>query len=150
VGKEKDLGGKIVKTGITPLPALGVTDQHSQSQLFVEGPDDKFIIFVNVQNHQSKIRIPNQLPDSFKFLQNLSFEELIHAEFEGTKNSYTEKNKPNCTIEMPQIDAFELAKVFILLELATAFLGEMLSINTFDQPGVERSKILTKQILESR
>ena len=146
-GKEKNLKGEIVKTGITPLPSLGATDQHSQSQLFVDGPDDKLVIFVNVLNHNSKITIPANLPKEFEFLQGVSFEKLIQAEFEATRTTYTEKNKPNCTIEMKEINAFEMGKIFILLELATAFLGEMLQINTFDQPGVERSKVLTKQYL---
>jgi glucose-6-phosphate isomerase len=151
IGKKYNLEKKVTHTGITPVPALGATDQHSQLQLFQEGPTDKLIMFVEVQNHQSQRYLPEEYTnlEKFNFLQNRSLEDLIQAELQGTRQSLTESEKPNVTLSIPRVDEYSLGGMFMFLELSVAFLGEFLNINTFDQPGVERSKILTKKILKS-
>ncbi len=135
--------------GFTPIPSLGVTDQHSQLQLFAEGPNNKLIIFISVENFEKNIKIP-VLDNHQKtnFLKDKSFQDLLSAELQGTSKALTENNRPNCTISIDKISAQNLGKLFVLFEGATAFLGEFLEINAFNQPGVERSKILTKEILK--
>jgi glucose-6-phosphate isomerase len=133
--------------GITPLPALGATDQHSQLQLFKEGPDDKLIIFIEVQKQQKNPIIPEILEPEFDYLSKKSFKELLGAEFLGTRQSLTESFKPNLTLRIDKVDEFHLGQLFMFFQLSIAFLGEMFEINAFDQPGVERSKILTKEFL---
>ena len=147
VGKEFDLDGNLVNAGITPLPALGATDQHSQLQLFKEGPNDKLLIFINVQNPQNKVKISDNLPNDFLYLQNKSFQDLLQAEFSATVQSLTESGRPNVTLQIEKLDENSLGKLFMFLQTSVAFLGELLNINTFDQPGVERSKVLTREFL---
>jgi glucose-6-phosphate isomerase len=147
VGKEFNLENKKVNVGLTPVPALGATDQHSQLQLFKEGPDDKLIIFLSVKDYQAKTTIPED--ENFPYLANRSFEDLIKAEFLGTRQSILESEKANLTLEIDKVDEYSLAQLFMFLQLNVAYLGEMFGINTFDQPGVERSKVLTKEILET-
>ncbi len=151
IGKEKNLAGQIVNIGLTPVPSLGATDQHSQAQLFKEGPNDKLIIFIEVKNYGEKVVIPEIYGDEpkFSYLKNKTFNDLISAELVGTSQSFTESEKPNLSIIVDRVDEFNLGGLFMIFELATAFLGEILKINTYDQPGVERSKIITKEILES-
>ena len=121
--------------GITPLPAQGVTDQHSQLQLFVDGPNDKFLIFIEISRDF-------QNPELEKF------QKLMTAELRGTIQSLTEKNRPNCTIQINKISPQTLGQLLMLFMGATAFLGELMEINAFDQPGVERGKILAKKFLK--
>lgn len=136
--------------GYTPICALGATDQHSQLQLFAEGPDDKLIIFLSVEDFHKNPEIPvSKDHEKTSFLRNKTFKDLLLAENQGTAQALTEKKRPNCTISIDQISAKNLGKLFVLFEGATAFLGEFLDINAFDQPGVERSKVLTREILKN-
>jgi len=149
IGKEQNEAGQTVNVGITPINALGATDQHSQSQLYNEGPNDKFFIFIKVHNFGVNAPIPNLHPEeeSVNFIKNTSFEELINIELQATADSYTKNNRPNITIEIDTVDAYNLGQLFMLFEGATAFLGEYFGINAFNQPGVELAKINTKKLL---
>ncbi len=149
-GKQYDLHGQEVNAGLTPIPSLGATDQHSQLQLFKEGPNDKQIFFIETKDYQAKAPIPWQDlagNPSLSYLSGQSFASLIQAEFAGTRQSLIESLRPNVTLTIDKTDEYHLGALFMLFELYTAYLGEMLEINTFDQPGVERSKVLTKEIL---
>jgi glucose-6-phosphate isomerase len=149
IGKAKNISGETVNVGITPVNALGATDQHSQSQLYNEGPNDKLFMFLQVHTLGKTIRIPNPYPkdESVNFLKDTSFNELISVAKEATAASYTDNDRPNVTIEIDRIDAYHLGQLFMLFEGATAFLGEYVNINAFDQPGVELAKIKTKELL---
>lgn len=135
LGKAKDNQGRIVHVGLTPVRALGVTDQHSQLQLYSEGPNDKLIMFIRVS------KLGKKLAD---------FNKLIDGEYRGTAEALTQSNRPNLTITINKIEAESLGELIMLFEGATAFLGEFFNINAFDQPGVELSKQLTKQVLRTR
>jgi glucose-6-phosphate isomerase len=150
IGKKINNQGQIVNTGITPICALGATDQHSQSQLFVEGPYNKLILLLQVNDHKANPIIGTNLPAEFGFLQNVGFEKLLQAELQGTQMSLDESKKPNLTIQIEQIDEYCMGQLFMFFELSVAYIGEILDINAFDQPGVERAKILAKQILSQK
>lgn len=144
-GKFDSTGNNV---GLTPIPSLGVTDQHSQLQLFAEGPNDKLIMFMNVGEFARDIEIPVvESGDKVDFLKGKSFTQLLHAEQKGTAASLTERDRPNLGVEIPEITPYALGQLFLLFEGATAFLGEMMDIDAFDQPGVERSKVLTRENL---
>lgn len=150
IGKEIDNSGKIVNTGITPISALGTTDQHSQSQLYTEGPNDKLIIFLEVADFGKKLAIPLLYPnqEEVSFFKGVDFATLFSAEKQATADAYTKYNKPNITIKINKVNEEALGELFFLFEGATAFLGEMYNINAFDQPGVELSKVLTRKYLK--
>lgn len=149
IGKEKDRDGNTVNVGITPVNALGATDQHSQSQLYNEGAHDKLIMFIAAKKLGNTVKIPMPYPkdDRVSYLKNTSFNELIDVERQGTAGAYTKNNRPNLTIIIDAIDEYHLGQLFMLFEGATAFLGEFYNINAYDQPGVELAKQLTKKIL---
>ena len=151
IGKAKNEKGELVHTGITPINALGVTDQHSQSQLYNEGPNDKLFFFLHVEKFGVDISIPN--PSSIEevsFLDNTTFSQLLHAEESATAMSCTKNDRPNMTIRISSVDEEHLGQLFMLFEGATAFLGEFYGINAFNQPGVELSKVLTREALLNR
>jgi glucose-6-phosphate isomerase len=125
-----------------------VTDQHSQVQLFSDGPNDKLIMFIAVEKFAENPEIPVLVShEKTDFLNGVDFAKLLHAEMQGTALALTEKGKPNFTITIDEISAKNLGELFVLFEGATAFLGEFMELNVFDQPGVERGKGLTRDIL---
>jgi len=149
VGKRYDNDNKEVFTGITPVNALGATDQHSQTQLYNEGPKDKLIIFIENENFTHDLQIPEIYPQDpdLKYLANLKFSKLLNTEKYGTEEAYTESKVPNITIKIDKLDEETLGELFMLFQAATAILGELLNINAFNQPGVERSKVITRELL---
>ncbi len=142
--------GKNSKIGITPINALGVTDQHSQLQLYSDGPNDKLIIVIEVKNFAKKIIIPNPYPEkkALKFLnKNLTFNELINIEKDSTIASLTKKQKPSIKISIDRINEESIGEILMMFMWSVAFLGELFKINTYNQPGVEESKSLTKKAI---
>lgn len=133
--------------GPTPTRSMGVTDQHSQLQLYVDGPRDKCImLFYSARERRP---IPNAFPyiDSLDYLAKKDLNELFHSEFLGTNLSLTEAGTPNFTILLDDINAYNLGALFFLYEMAIAYLGYLYKTNPFDQPGVELGKIYTKAIM---
>ncbi len=149
LGKAADYDGNTVNAGITPVKRLGVTDQHSQDQLYIEGPYDKIITFVSVGKYAAEMPIPHgceDIPD-VGFLGGHTMQELIQAENKATAYALAKAGRMNYTINMPEVNAFTLGQLMFLLELQTAYAGAMLNINTFNQPGVEDGKKATFALL---
>ena len=142
VGKKYDRDGNEIYTGITPVKALGATDQHSQLQLYMEGPFDKFIVFLGVDNYKKTTDIPKIYEDipEIAYLGGKSQNELIQAQLKSTAYALAKANRPNMTITMPCVDEFNLGQLLNFFQLSVAYMGELLNINAFDQPGVEASK----------
>lgn len=149
LGKKYDIDGNVVNAGQTPVRALGSVDQHSQLQLYMEGPFDKVVTLIKVDKHRYKMPIPTIFEDSseLKFLCNSSLNKLINSELEAIIYALTQNGRPNIVINLPSLDEYYLGQMFIMLEIATAFAGYMLNINPFDQPGVEHGKISTYALM---
>ncbi len=143
----KRLGGK--RFGQTPVKALGVTDQHSQVQLYTDGPFDKTITFLAVDEYRSSFTIPHAFDDvpNVAFLSGHTLNELIAAERRATEHAVTASGHMNKTIILPRVDAFTIGQLIMLFELQTAYAGELLGINAYDQPGVEEGKNATYALL---
>lgn len=134
--------GKNPRVGPTPVLALGATDQHSQVQLYNEGPNDKYVIFVEVAKPRADEAVPAVLPAdaSPAFVQGRRFSEILSALKRGTESALVQAKRPNSTIRMAEISARSVGSLFMLLEAATLFAGRMYDVNPFDQPGVEAGK----------
>ena len=146
LGKIKKLdGSSCAPVGQTPVKALGVTDQHSQVQLYVEGPNDKVITFLKVQDFRSFCVIPRSnlnIPE-IQFLEGQSLNELIKAEQHATEYALLKAERQNMTIVLPQVNEFTIGELIYFFELQTAYMGALLEIDTYNQPGVEESKVAT-------
>ncbi len=145
LGKKFDNEGNEIFAGQTPVKALGVTDQHSQIQLYVEGPDDKIVVFLGVDKYREEITIPKIYQDipSLGFLGGATHSKLIKVEQLSTEYALTKEGKQNMTITVPSVNEFTIGQILYFFELATAYAGELLCINAFDQPGVEEGKNAT-------
>lgn len=149
LGKAADYAGNTVNAGTTPVKSLGVTDQHSQVQLYIEGPYDKVITFISVKNYAVEMPIAHgyeDIPD-VGFLGGHTMQELIQAENKATAYALMKAGRMNYTIQMPEVNAFTLGQLMYMLELQTAYTGALLNINTFNQPGVENGKKATFALL---
>jgi glucose-6-phosphate isomerase len=139
LGKTRSDGTPV---GQTPVAALGATDQHSQVQLFMEGPQDKIVTFVGVRTRGADLTMPHEFGDvhELAYLGGHSLAELIAVEQRATAGALARHGRPNLTIELDVIDAWHVGGLMMLLELATAYAGELYGIDAFDQPGVELGK----------
>jgi len=144
LGKQYDLQGKEVFAGATPIKALGTTDQHSQIQLYREGPNDKVIGFLEVEQFDGDVTIPASLEvQNLKYLQNATFSQLLNAEKRATEYALVESRRPNYTLKFPRIDAYHVGQFIYLWEVATSYAGLMLNIDAYNQPAVETGKKAT-------
>jgi len=146
LGKLSRLGAAI---GQTPIKSRGVTDQHSQLQLYIDGPNDKLIMFLEVENFDRDIAIPASLPetDATGYLTGHTMGELMAAEKFSTEVSLTRACRPNLTISIPQVTAHTVGQVLFLFETATAMAGELYNLNAFDQPAVQQIKDATHAVM---
>ena len=145
LGKEVDNDGNKVNVGQTPVKALGVTDQHSQVQLFNEGPYDKVITFIEVGEFRSDCIIPNgceEYPD-VNFLCGHSLGELMNNELFATRYNLVQQRRANYTIHLDMVDEYHIGGLLYLMELQTAYAGAMFDIDVYNQPGVEGGKNAT-------
>ncbi|MFB3815681.1 MAG: glucose-6-phosphate isomerase [Terriglobales bacterium] len=145
LGKAGDRQGNKIEAGQTPVAALGVTDQHSQLQLYIEGPRDKMITFWEVGRPRVELKIPKDLSqyDSCRYLGGKKLGTLFRAELIATEAALTHAQRPNCRWTLPRVDEYTLGAFFQMLEFQTAFAGELFQLNAFDQPGVELGKKMT-------
>ncbi len=150
LGKKYSLDGRVINVGPTPIKALGATDQHSQTQLYIEGPYDKVITFLRVEKFKEEVGIAKRFSseESIGYLGDHSLAELINAEQTATETALTDNQRPNCTITLPEVNPFTVGQLLYMLEVQTAFAGGLYNINPFDQPGVEGGKIATYALME--
>jgi len=137
--------------GLTPIGLIGPKDQHSFLQLIMEGTRDKSVTFIQIEDFQDKIEIPNtSLPHlkSLDTLNGLYFSELINMQCNSVMEALQEeKNIPLDSISIPKIDAENIGSLIFYYELLTSLVGELIDVNTYDQPGVEAAKIILKEKL---
>ena len=143
LGKRFDLHGREVYVGPTPVKALGVTDQHSQVQLYVEGPFDKVFTILAVESFKHTLTMEQAYEgtSSLDYLGDSSMAELMEAERLGTIYALTSNQRPNMTITFPEITPHTVGQFIFAFEVATLFSGGLYNINPLDQPGVEAGKI---------
>jgi len=145
LGKADDLKGGKVYIGPTPVKALGTTDQHSQVQLYREGPNDKLFTFLQVEKFDRDLRIgpaPNRAPE-LDYLTNNDLSALFNSEKKATEYALLESKRPCLTVVFPEVNAYAVGQFIYLFEVTTSFIGALFGINPYDQPAVELGKDAT-------
>ena len=142
IGKAVHTDGTPAHVGSTPVRALGATDQHSQCQLYMEGPPDKLTMFFRVKKFAEAGVVPAAFADikGVGYLGGHSLAELIDAEAAATEMALAKAGRPNLRVELPRVDARALGQVMMMMEVATVFAGGLYRIDPLDQPGVEWGK----------
>ena len=145
LGKALDREGRQVNVGPTPVKSLGATDQHSQVQLYMEGPFDKTITFLSERERSVDLAIPSLYGeiDELGYLGGRTLGELLQAEMEATEAALTSRGRMNMTIEVDSVSAYSLGELLMMLQIATVYAGALYGVDPMDQPGVELGKQLT-------
>lgn len=152
LGKRLSLSGEDVWAGQTPIKALGATDQHSQVQLYREGPNDKLFNILEVKRFDKALRIPaalQQVPE-LAYLHGQTMNKLMAAELQGTVDALTSSQRPVVRITLPKVHENTVAQLLYMLEVETAMAGRLYNVNTFDQPGVEEGKRIARSLMASK
>jgi len=139
LGKQFDINGNEVLFGTTPIKAVGVIDQHSQVQLFKEGPQDKIVTFIEVNKHERDKKIIAEYED-YKYLEGHSLGELFNIELLATEAALKNTGKPSMKISIDSIDEQTVGALFMLFQYIIPVVGLACDIDPFDQPGVEEGK----------
>ena len=148
LGKEKDKNGNKINCGVTPIKALGVTDQHSQIQLYNAGPNDKIINFIRVEEFDNNLEIPKIFEyTGIGYLGGNSINNLMNAEADSTKVVLADFNKPTITINIPKISGYYMGQLLYLLEVQIAIAGSLYNIDAFNQPDVEQAQNYTYALM---
>ncbi len=150
LGKKWDFDHKNeVYSGQTPIKALGVTDQHSQVQLYREGPNNKLFNVLEVTRFSATLRIPDVLPQvkGLDYLRNATMNKLMASELRGTLDALRKSCRPVIRVILPALNAYTVAQVLYMLEVETAMAGRLFNVNAFDQPGVEEGKIIARKLM---
>ncbi len=149
LGKRLSTDGREVFAGQTPIKSLGAIDQHSQIQLYTEGPNDKLISLIAVGAYRATVNIPTPPAETpeLAYLANGELGQLLDRELLATSWALREAKRPNLTITTPTIDAFAMGEFFYLLQLQTVMAGALYGINPFGQPGVEAGKNATYALM---
>lgn len=127
---------RMVNTGRTPIPARGTGDLHSIQQNNIEGENNKVVTFIRVEKFKRDLEVP-VLSD---ILSGRRYSRLLSLAQVATEWALAAEARPNCAIIMPEITPFHWGELIFFFEMATAFEGELLNVNAFDQPGVEGYK----------
>ncbi len=149
LGKAKKLSGKDVFVGPTPIKALGATDQHSQVQLYRQGPNDKLFTFLTVQDFGKDVEIgkaPAVAPE-LVFLSKQKFSRLLNSEKMATEYALLASKRPNLTVAFDKISPYTVGQFIYLFETATSIAGLLFGIDAYDQPAVELGKDATLALM---
>ncbi len=145
LGKKQDLDGYEVRIGPTPIKALGATDQHSQIQLYREGPNDKLFTFLQVNKFEKSIEIGPAFDcaPELRYLAGKDLGTLLNNEKKATEYALLQSRRPCLTILFPEVNAYTIGQFIYLYEVATSLAGALFNINPYDQPAVELGKQAT-------
>jgi glucose-6-phosphate isomerase len=142
LGKAKNFAGKDVFIGPTPVKALGATDQHSQIQLYREGPNDKLFTFLAIEDFGSDVRIgpaPDIAPE-LRFLSHQNMSRLLNNERIATEYALLASRRPCITVVFEKICPYTIGQFIYLFETSTSIAGMLFGINAYDQSAVELGK----------
>ena len=142
IGKIDSTGGSV---GMTPIGLIGAVDQHSFLQLVIEGPKDKTVTFINIDDFENDLTIPDislKHIEKTDFINGKTFNALINAQCDATRQSLIDNGVPTDGITISKINEENIGAMIIYYELLTSLVGSMLKINTYDQPGVELGKTI--------
>ncbi len=148
LGKNENLDGAHCHVGPTAIKALGVTDQYSQLQLYNEGPNNKIIDFIRVENFDNELEIPKIFEyTGIGYLGGKTMNGLMNAEADSIKVSLSDNSRPTVTVTLPKIDGYHIGQLLYMYEVQTAIAGALYNVNAFNQPGVEQAKNYTYALM---
>jgi len=148
LGKVDAFGSHV---GMTPVGLIGSVDQHSFLQLLIEGPRDKTVTFISVEDFENDLSVPEislRYIEKTDFINGRTFNTLINAQCDATRESLVQSGVSVDGIVLDKIGEANIGALILYYELLTSLIGAMLMVNTYDQPGVELGKVILGQKFE--
>jgi len=135
--------------GSTPVSVLGPVDQHSQLQLFRDGPGNALFTLMAVQTKGKGLAAPRARANALglKYLAGKKMGDLVDAEARATAQTLFKNGRPVRQIHLEKVDEFHLGALMMHFMLETIIMGKLMGVDPFDQPGVEEGKVLARQYL---
>lgn len=149
LGKRVNRRGDVVHAGTTPIPASGTTDQHAQVQLFNEGPNDKWTMFIKLKEaaHDLVLPQPNASLQELSYLAGHRLQALMNAEQQATAAALAANGRPSTTLNIERLTPKTFGALMQTFMWQTALVGELMAIDAFNQPGVEMGKRYTYALM---
>lgn len=138
------------RVGITPTVSIGTTDLHSVGQLYFGGPDgERLTTFVHCSScHKETISPKSLFSELVPETKDKSISKILNSLTAGTKEAYAEAGLPFIDVNFIEVSEYELGAFMQWKMLEVMFLAQLLNVNAFDQPDVERYKELSRDILK--
>jgi len=133
--------------GSTPVTAVGSTVQHSQLQLWMDGPPNTVVQFIDVQEFDHDITVDTAEFPQWSLVNGLSLGQILRSQLQATTQALRDAKRPNLTWTLPAVTPESVAAWMVCMEAITAYAGGVLNVNPFDQPGVEATKTIARQLL---
>ena len=137
--------------GMTPIAALGPVDQHSQLQLYMDGPIDKLVTIVATETTGKGPFIDRELAGvaGMDFFSDRHVGDLVSAQARATRSALEEANRPTRYIRVSEVNEFTLGQLLMSFMVETILAAGLLNINAFDQPAVEVGKRMARDFLRN-
>lgn len=135
--------------GLTPVRAVGPLDQHSQLQLLLDGPNDKFITIIteDVSGKGPTITLPEGAEEDLSYLSNKTIGDLVQAEALSTLDVLKSAHRPLRHISFKVLTPEIMGELLMFFMVETALTAHLLDVNAYNQPAVEKGKQLTRDYL---
>ncbi len=135
--------------GSTPVSVLGPVDQHSQLQLFRDGPGNALFTLMTVDTKGKGLTAPKARAKALglNYLAGRKMGDLVDAEARATAQTLFKNGRCVRQIHLPRVDEFHMGALMMHFMLETIIMGKLMGVDPFDQPGVEEGKILARQYL---
>jgi glucose-6-phosphate isomerase len=140
LGKAKDLDGNIVHQGIAVYGNKGSTDQHAYVQQLRDGVPNFFVTFIEVDKDRRRTALEVE--------NGITSGDYLHGFLRGTRSALYESGRESITVNIPEVNAFNIGALIALYERAVGFYGSLVNINAYDQPGVEAGKKAATKLLQ--
>lgn len=136
-------------TGSTPIRAMGTRDQHSQMQLYLDGPRDKLFTLMTLEVAGEGGLISNALvkEPELAYLQRRRMGDLLDAEQRATAETLVNNGCPTRLFQLERLDEEVMGGLLMHFMLETIIAAGLLNVNAFDQPAVEEGKVLARKFL---
>jgi glucose-6-phosphate isomerase len=135
--------------GTTPVSVLGPVDQHSQLQLFRDGPGHALFTLLTVDTKGKGATAPKAAAKALKldYLAGKKLGDLVDAEARGTAQTLFKNGRPVRVLHVPEVSAFTMGALMMHFMIETMLMGQLMGVDPFNQPGVEEAKVLARQYL---
>jgi glucose-6-phosphate isomerase len=137
--------------GLTPIVARGATDQHSQLQLYLAGPQDKLFTIIRLETADLGPRIEPERADrtGLGYLGGRSLGDLLDAMARATADTLARNGRPVRQFRLRELGEYQLGALMMHFMLETVIAADLLGVNPFDQPAVEEGKRLARDYLQT-